>query len=348
MAASDKFKKLATANGRQISCKIEVGDKTYFDDRILYFNLSDVTHPDWFTIGTTCSNEFSFKIIHYEKPELQTIVKPYVSFDGNEWFLLGIFYVSRRYVRGKYATIVCYDKMNSLGVPLSDGITDEEFSHTDTLLNAVCGQVGIKFDGTCQRHAAFKPKKDVTVRNVIGYIAAMNCACAKIDKNGALVFRKYAQTPDENTQRLSVNNCYHVNRNITRAFIAGVRVNTGEEILHYGEHSGPSTIDLTNPFMTQSLLNTLGRQLRPFYFYGAEIKMQALPFLETGEFIQLEYANGSLTPLVISEIKYHYDGEFTAEFFSKNKYVSDPPVGKQAFENEIAKLWEFVYEKHPE
>ena len=340
--------KSATANGRHISCKIEVGDITYFDDRILYFNLSDVTHPDWFTIGTTCSNEFSFKVLHHEKPELQTVVKPYVSFDGSEWFCLGIFYISRRYVRGKYATIVCYDKMNSLGVPLSEEITDNEFLYTDTLLNAVCKQVGINFSGDCTKHAAFKPKKSVTVRNVIGYIAAMNCACAKIDKSGALVFKKYAQVPDENTQRLSVNNCYHVNRNITRAFIAGISVNTGEEILRYGEHSGPSTIDLTNPFMTQNVLNSLGKQLRPLYFYGAEIKMQALPFLDSGEFIQLENANGTLTPLMISEIKYNYDGGFTAELYSKNKYVSDPPVGKQAFENEIAKLWEFVYEKHPE
>ncbi len=348
MAVSEKFKELALANGRHVSCKIEVGDKIYYDDRILYFNLSDVTHPDWFTIGTTCSNEFSFKVIHYEKPELQTTVKPFISFDGKEWFCLGIFYVSRRYVRGKYATFVCYDKMNSLGVPLSDEITDEEFSNTDTLLNAVCKQVGVKFSGNCAKHTAFKPKSDTTVRNVIGYIAALNCACAKIDKSGELVFKEYKQAPSEETQRLSVNNCFHVNRNITRAFIGGIRVNTGTEMLHYGESSGPSVVDITNPFMTQSVLNSLGKQLKPFRFYGAEIKMQGLPFLETGEFIQLENKNGSLTPLVISEIKYHYDGAFTAELFSKNKYVSDPPVGKQAFESEISKLWEFVLENHPQ
>ena len=98
-----------------------------------------------------------------------------------------------------------------------------------------------------------------------------------------------------------------------------------------------------NPFMTQSTVNAVGKQLDALYFYGAEIEMQGLPFLESGEFIQLKNTDGSLTPIVMSEIRYHYDGALTAKLFSKNKFDSDPVVHLQKFENAISELWEYVH-----
>lgn len=342
MNATEQFKALALANGRTLSCRIEVGGKKYYDDRLLKFDFDDITHSDWFSIGTTCSNEFSFSVVHYEVPEVHTTVRPYIRFGGSEWFPLGVFYIARRYVRGKYATFVCYDKMYDLNVELDENTPASVYSYSDTLLTTLCSQAGLSFSGSCVKYPTFKPNGKPTIRQLIGYIAALNCACAKIDRNGALVFRKYSQMP---TARLSADNCFNITKNITRAGIGGLRVNTETTTLRYGEPNGLSVIDLYNPFMTQTIVNKIGKQLDKLHFYGAELEMQGLPFLNSGELIQLEDTDSSLTPIAISEIRYRYDGGLTAKLFSKNKNDNDPVVHRKEFEEALEALWEYVRSK---
>ena len=343
MAISDKFKKLALANGRHVSCKIELGNTVYYDDRLLSFNFHDVTHPDWFTIGTACPNEFSFTVRHTFEPNVHDEVRPYISFDGTEWCPLGIFYIARRYFRGEYATFVCYDKMYDLDVSMEHEFPAFTVTPARKVLEAVCEEAGLVFDGNCVDYMVYGVEKPVTLRQVIGYIAALNCACAKIDRYGKLVFKSYSKMP---TARLSANNCFSISSNITRAGISGLRVNTGRTTLQYKEeNSGLSMIELYNPLMRQDIVNTLGKQLDPLYFYGAEIEMQGLPFLEAGEFIMLEETDGTITPIVMSDIRYHYDGALTAKLYSRNKGNSDPVVHRQEFEDALAALWDYVRSK---
>ena len=339
MAISNKFRELATANGRHVSCKITLGKTTYYDDRILKFEFHDVTHSEWFTIGTTCANEFSFSVLHTFEPELHEEVRPYISFDGEEWCPLGIFYVARRIIRGKRATFVCWDKMNDL---------DEEFLHpyspTATIsakdaLAHVCEEAGIVFNGTCINYSMPSPPRPVTRRNMIGYIAALNCACAKINRYGELVFKTYSAMP---TAVLSADNCFNINRNITEAGISGIRVDTGTGIIRYRQGEGLTMVDLENPLMNQTRLNAIGKQLEQLYFYGAEIDMQGLPFLESGEFIQLKETDGTLAPIVMSEIIYYYDGALTTKLLSKNKEDSDATVHLREFRDEIAAIWSYL------
>lgn len=337
--ASAKFKQLAAANGRHIQCKIEVGNTTYFDDRILKFDFTDVTHKDWFTIGSAYANEFSFTVENYIGHGLHTRVCPYISFDGAEWFRLGIFFVARRLFRGRYATLVCYDKMEDLDVVVEGALHISVSSNANTLLAAVCDQAGIVFNGVCESFKTYLPHPSTTLRQIIGYIAALHCACAKFDHNGELVFRKYSRMP---TETLPAKNCMHIRRYITRAEVKGLRVSNGLETLVYGGKDSLSTLELYNPFMTQAVLDSVGEQLGRLYFYGAEVEMQGLPFLESGNFIRLEDADGSLTPIVMSEIKYHYDGALTATLFSRNKENNDPEVRRSEFEKAIGDIWEKI------
>ena len=343
MAISDKFKELALANGRYVSCKIELGDTVYYGDRILKFDFADTVHPDWFTIGTACSNEFSFSVQHTFEPNVHDEVRPYISFDGEEWCPLGIFYIARRYFRGGYATFVCYDKMYDLDVEFTHSYPASGNVAASTVLRDVCEEAGLVFNGSCINYGIQPPKNYVTLRQMIGYIAALNCACAKIDRYGELVFKSYSEMP---SALLSANNCFSISRNITRAGISGLRVSTGSGTLRYKEDNmGLSMIDLYNPFMRQDIVDTIGKQLDPLYFYGADIEMQGLPFLEAGEFIMLEETDGTLTPIVMSEIQYHYDGALTAKLYSRNKDNSDPVVHRQEFEDALAALWEYVRSK---
>lgn len=333
------FYSLMRDNVRNLSCRIDVGERSYFDDRILKFDFDDITHPDWFTIGTACSNEFSFTVMHYEEPAVHETVRAYIKAGGSGWYPLGVFYIARRYFRGKYATFVCYDRMNDLDVEF----THEYGSQTETTaaetLGFVCKEAGLTFSGSCAELAIDIPQKPVTLRELIGYIAALNCACAKIDRGGNLFFITYSQMP---TEKISAKNCFRITKNITRAGVGGLRVNTGSKTLRYGIRKGLSLIDLYDPLMRPDHVKAIGRQLDPIYFHGAEIEMQGLPYLDSGGLIQLEDTDGSLTPIVMSEIKYHYDGGLTAKLYSKNKSDSDALVHRREFEDALAAIWEYV------
>ena len=342
VSVSDTFKALAQENGRHVSCKIIAGSEEFLDDRIIEFDLDDVAHPDWFTIGTACSNRFFFKVKYAGELEVRDKVTPYVSFDGEEWCPLGVFYVARRYVRGSYASITCYDGMYSLDTEYESSLalptdTVSVLREIESLTRLECADYGTEY-------TVSEIPSGCTVRDMIGYIAGMNRACAKLDRYGALTFRQYSG--DEFA--LDERNCIDISRNMGRSVVTCLKADTGEEQLVSGSGAEISTLEMYNPLMTQTRLDEIYSLFKPFSFYGADIEMQGLPFLESGDKVSL-LENGLLYPLVISEIEYHYDGALNAVLYSKNKSYSDAAQREDDLENaleELRALLSAMYYKH--
>ena len=330
---SERFRTLATDNGRHVYCRIDVGGEELLDDRLLEFTFDDVTHPDWFTVGTACANRFHFSARGLGEVEVNAEVRPYISFDGEEWCPLGIFHVSRRYVRGSTVSVTAYDRMYSL---------DGEYVHTgelpvtsDLLLRGICDGIGIELPDAGLAVDVEKIPSPCTVRDMIGYIAGLNGACAKIDRYGRLVLKK----PDFNstTEHIAGKNCMDIQRNMTRSVVTCIKAQTEEELLVAGDGAEISTLELYDPLMTQDRLEQLYSQFKPFGFYGADVEMQGLPYLESGEGILL--LDGAMAyPIVISEIEYHYDGGLTAVLYSRNKSYIDAVVHEDDLEALIEQL----------
>lgn len=330
---SDNFKNLAKQPGRNVYCKIIAGNLTFLDDKILEFDFDDVTHPDWVTIGTVCANRFAFSVKYEEEIEVNTQVKPYISFDGEEWCPLGVFFVSRRYIRGNYASIICYDKMYSLDVDYASSLSTP--TTTSALLREICSNHGIVCRDYGGSYEVKKIPTDCTVRDMIGYIAAMNNGCAKFDRNGELVFIIYHSVE---AFILYDENCMDLSRNLSSSIIRRISVNTGSEILESGDGSELSSIELYNPLMTQERLNAICTEMQLLKFYGAEIEMQGMPFLEAGEHIYLFEKRVGMFAIVVSEIEYHYDGALTAKLYSRNRNYSDPTVHRNDLEAALEEL----------
>ncbi len=316
---SDRFKELAQANGRRVFCRIEAGQEVFLDDRITEFDFDDVAHPDWFTIGTTCANRFSFSVRYSGELGLHDTVRPYISFDGEEWCPLGVFLIARRYIRGQYATIICYDKLYSLDMEYRTEIT----APTDTaaLLRDICTRYGLECSDFGFENKVTAIPTGCTVRDMIGYIAAMNRADARIDRNGALVLRQFGYKGFI----LPEKNCLSIRRNMAHSVFTCIKADTGEETLICGSGAEISTLELYNPLMTEKKLEELYKYFRSFSFYGAEIEMQGLPYIEAGDTITLE-DKGLLYQIVVSEIEYHYDGSLYATLYSKNRAYTDAAV----------------------
>ncbi|MDE6031349.1 MAG: hypothetical protein K2G32_07000, partial [Oscillospiraceae bacterium] len=335
MEVSDRFKELARQNGRHVYCRIEVGTLTsipevFLDDRIIEFDFDDVAHPDWFTLGTTCANRFYFVVKYSGEIGVKDRVLPYISFDNEEWCPLGVFYVSRRYVRDGYASIVCYDKMYSLDTEYVSALP----LPTDSvkILEEICRQTGL----VCEdKGITFAVEKipECSLRDMIGYIAMVNRSCAKLDKLGRLVMRSYV----DGEFVIDEKNCMSIRRNMGRSVVTCIKAETEDAILESGEGAEISTLELYNPIMTQERLDVLYSLFKPFSFFGAEIEMQGMPFIDAGESVLL-LEKGLLYPLMASEIEYHYDGGLTARLYSKNKSYSDAAPRTDDLEKLLAEL----------
>lgn len=330
---SEKFKRLATDNGRHVYCRIEVGSEVFYDDRILEFDFDDVVHPDWVTVGTACANRFHFKALYDGELEVNTEVRPYISFDNEEWCPLGIFYISRRYVRENAISITAYDRMYSLDVEYRyDGALP---TTSAALLQDICAKAGLEANSFGHDYEVTKLPTVCTMRDMIGYIAGINFSNAKIDRYGKLVLRK----PNENGGQYYIDrlNCMDIRRNMTRSVITSLIVTTEDEVFAVGDGAEISTVEMYNPLVTEGMMNFLGAAFAINPFYGADIEMQGLPYFEAGELVGV-IDKGKVFFIHLSEIEYHYDGALTATVYSKNRTYAETVVHMDDLEEMLRRL----------
>lgn len=322
---SENFKTLAMQNGREISCKIFAGNEIFLDDRLIEFDFDDVIHPNWYTLGSTCSNRFAFSVRYSGELEVHDEVRPYISFDGVEWCPLGVFYVARRYVRGNYASIICYDKMYSLEMEYVPDIY-EPYT-TNKVLDDICSRYGIVRDTSNIANYNLKTiPVGATVRDMLGYIAGYAFGNAKFNREGKFVIRSYSQMDNF---RLMGENCIDYSRNMSPTKYSRIVCDTGNGIIEVGSGGEISTLELYNPLLTEGRATFFLVYFSMMGMYGADIEFQGLPFLESGDHIYLcENVEGKvkLYPIAVSEIEFHYNGGLTARLYSRTRSYTDAAV----------------------
>ncbi len=315
---SDKFIELSKSNGREVWCKIAAGNEVFLDDRIVEFDLDDVIHPNWYTIGATCSNRFAFSVRYSGELEVHDEVRPYISFDGEEWCPLGVYYVARRYVRGNYASIICYDKMYSLEMEYIPRITAP--TNVMEILNDICENYGLELSHDIFEHKISVIPLGVTVRDMIGYVAGVACGNAKFDREGKLNIRIYSQMDNF---FITDENCMDYSRTMSSSKIERIVCDTGKEIIEEGKGGELITLQVYNPLMTREHAKHFISVFQWMSFYGADIQMQGWPYLESGDHVFFRDLDKRYYPIAVSEIEFHYDGGFTARLYSKIRSYTD-------------------------
>lgn len=335
---SDSFKELAQKNGRNVWCKIVADGVEFLDDRIIDMDFDDIVHPDWFTVGTTCANRLHFTVNYTGELSPGAEVRAYISFDGQEWCPLGVFFIARRYVRGSYVSVTAYDMMYSLDV---DYHYDGELPVTaDVLMQAVCDKVGLECADPGYHYKIESVPEGCTARDIIGYIAGINRACAKIDRQGRLHLKSHIIIDFDLLDR----NCWEVQRNMGSSVITSIKVNTGDGEITAGSGAEISSLEMYNPFMTQAIADNMYSMFKPFSFYGAELEMQGMPFLEAGD--RVNFLDGKLLyQLVISEIEYSYNGGLTAVLYSRNRVNDEESGDLEKLLEQLVHTKEAVYYK---
>jgi hypothetical protein len=285
---------------RKLSCKLEIGSDTITDVKQLTYS------SDWsgdITIGQVVSSYINV-----------TVPTPSFSIAGAdvllsmgigstvEWVSIGQFAVDENSVRHRqgYSSFSAYDALHN-----SVNIYEATVTFPATLqaiCDDVCYQVGIT---SATLGVSFTVQEDIlsgyTLRDVLGFIAAM-CGCnAYLSPSGALDLRWFSAsgyTADgtrANVPYIGENDCT-VNRLICQ---------TADGVITSGSGEG---IYFTCPIMTQSRLDALQAALSGFTYRKADVDIPYGNFcLQSGDVITVTTTGSNLTVPIMAN-SWTYDG----------------------------------------
>ena len=336
---SDRYRELAEAAGREPFCVIKAGDKVFLDDSIKSFELQEVIFPEELTFGTACSNRYQFQLYTTENIPLSAEIRPYIGFgeysEEAELCPLGVYCISRRYRRGNHYSVTCYDRMyrleNSYKSQLPFPAAAKE------LLEEICQEYSLEFTGECGDSICRKPPVNETVRDVLGYLAGLQGCCAKFDRYGRLCFRKIS----DSGCRITRDSYTSMDMKQDPMEVKKIAVSNGEDTFEKGEGSRLDTYEVYNPFADEKTANLLYREFGGFCYYGLELDMQGLPYLEAGDIITVQNdTDDGLFTAVIGELDFVYDGSFWAALSSRSKNPVEESEDMPGQEEELKQLGE--------
>lgn len=153
-----------------------------------------------------------------------------------------------------------------------------------------------------------KKLEKVTYREMLGYLAQTVGAFVIFNNNGELEFRKLNRTQKQISKGSYLLKGLEVDEVEYRINGISVSLNNQEKtILAVGSPLG-TQVKLTNPLMTQGWLNSIFSEYSRLRFNPFKLNWRGDPFVEVGDWVSIEIANGSYRAFPILELKLSYSG----------------------------------------
>ena len=153
-----------------------------------------------------------------------------------------------------------------------------------------------------------KKLEKVTYREMLGYLAQTVGAFVIFNNNGELEFRKLNRTQKQISKGSYLLKGLEVDEVEYRINGISISLNNQEKtILAIGSPLG-TQVKLTNPLMTQGWLNSIFSEYSRLRFNPFKLNWRGDPFVEVGDWVSIEIANGSYRAFPILELKLSYSG----------------------------------------
>ncbi|WP_379319301.1 hypothetical protein [Paenibacillus puldeungensis] len=216
-----------------------------------------------------------------------------VTWEGalSDWMPLGEFFIdSREKINGVW-TFTCYDRLvfadvayvSSLAYPASmKAVWDE-----------ICGRLDYVYDSSVVINPSYQIQAGpagFTMRQVMGYIAGANSANVIVGKDGTIRFKRFAAT-DPPAFEMTTSDYIRVKQvNPIKNYSRVVVTYDTEDSLTFEAGVGGEnlTLNLENPFMTQTMVNNLRSTLNGFNYIPISMDARGFPQLEHGDIIGFE------------------------------------------------------------
>jgi|GEM_PF-2413855 len=316
---SQAFKNAIKQPSRMISAKIEIEDRTYFDEHIIDLSYEDTSNPSTnFEIGSTASATINLSLMGVNEVFETLSIKPFIGLDVNgavEYVPLGVFYADQVERKKNVVSLTLFDGMIKLEQAYFSNLTYP--TTIMNVMNEICNKVGIQFSGTLPNYEIMIKPEGYTYREMVGYIAQLCGGFAKFNRDGKLTIKSYAAVLD------TYNSDHYIdyNKKKDRPYrIDKLSVQVGENILSKGTLSaGGSEVRFENPFMTDAILTDVFNKLNGFTYLPTWVKLQGNPALECGDIVTLTTIDSEIIQIPIMKHKLSYQGGLIGEIESEGE-----------------------------
>jgi hypothetical protein len=231
-----------------------------------------------------------------------------------EWLPLGEFFVDKRERINDVWEFVCYDKLMFANAAYVSQLTYP--ATMQAVWDEICGRLGFTYDSSVVINPTYSipaGPAGYTCKQVMAFIAGANGASVYAGRDGVIRFKRFTA---EDTPVFEMTEADYIRvkqTNPTKTYTRLVVTYDTEDQLTYEAGTGDEnhTLYLTNPLMTQQMVNNLLAQIDGFTYVPIEMDARGYPHLGVGDRISYERSE-SLTWLEASmswnEADFRWDG----------------------------------------
>lgn len=305
------FGTLVQQDSRTFKCLLTYGKTSITTVRSIKFTGGSEGEDD-FSLGSTMSQYIEVAIPGKGLVVEGTEMLLQIGMDVNgktEYIPMGYFTAGKPKKTDDQITFTAYDRMMNTERTFSmNGTT----TNTVTVLKKIAEITGVSVVTTGLTAISMKVPKGYSCREVLSYVAQLHGAFAVCNRRGQIELHTYVDSAYKIGAGRYWGNFEHNDYafNVTRMVCATGEDKNGSSI-SITAGSGTRSISLSNPFMTQAVLNKILASFKNFSYMPGTLKMLGDPRLDPWDILTVEDLSGNTYKVPVMKLEWEYDGGLT-------------------------------------
>ena len=305
------FGTLVQQDSRTFKCLLTYGETSITTVRSIKFTGGSEGEDD-FSLGSTMSQYIEVTIPGKGLVVEGTEMLLQIGMDVNgktEYIPMGYFTAGKPKKADDQITFTAYDRMMNTERTFSmNGTT----TNTVAVLKKIAEITGVPIVTTGLTAISMKVPKGYSCREVLSYVAQLYGAFAVCNRIGQIELHTYVDSAYKIGAGRYWGNFEHNDYafNVTRMVCATGEDKNGASI-SITAGSGTRSISLSNPFMTQAVLNKILASFKNFSYMPGTLKMLGDPRLDPWDILTVADLSGNTYKVPIMKLDWEYDGGLT-------------------------------------
>lgn len=305
------FGTLVQQDSRTFKCLLTYGETSITTVRSIKFTGGSEGEDD-FSLGSTMSQYIEVTIPGKGLVVEGTEILLQIGMDVNgktEYIPMGYFTAGKSQKTDDQITFTAYDRMMNTERTFSmNGTT----TNTVAVLKKIAEITGVPIVTTGLTAISMKVPKGYSCREVLSYVAQLYGAFAVCNRIGQIELHTYVDSAYKIGAGRYWGNFEHNDYafNVTRMVCATGENKNGTSI-SITAGSGTRSISLSNPFMTQAVLNKILASFKNFSYMPGTLKMLGDPRLDPWDILTVTDLFGNTYKVPIMKLDWEYDGGLT-------------------------------------
>lgn len=335
---SKNYKIYIKEPSRMFESKIVLGERTFKNDDVIQLNIETQQPNSGFSIGSTISKSIELTLKNdretYASVGIIDISLGLKIGEAIEYIKQGIFNIDVVTKTDYTVKITAYDNMIKFEMPYSEKYSNPTLNQVIQQLQSI---TGVEFDSSVSiPNYTLSKLSGYTCREILGYVASLMGGNAYITRNGKFTIVTpievdYTVTSnnywdydiEDNTYKIGMLTCQNKVKNDAVDESDDYEAIKEKNTISVGS-LGTDNMELTfvNPWMTETILNSIYNKLKDFSFLGYSVKWQGDLSVDIGDIINVIDKHGIARKAFVFSDKIRYNGGLTQETSAKGQTKS--------------------------